>query len=692
MTRAVRWAVVALLACGAVVTASAAKAQTAPADTAVAVVDSVGAAAAADTSAAAPTSPAMQGIAGQGSPASEQAQPLILNWTHKPRAGLTAEVRLWRYFLNWDDNLAMRAGSSATTRLGYAVDTYRRQKKEIETRDLSLNYGSGTLLPFRFSAGGSWNRREDRTINTAGLKNINKRDNRTAQASAVKDDITTGFLLHSLSLRGSLRNQIGENQNQRDDFLEGDLDGAWRMRFGLFEGVRMATSVYGKRIKGEQMLGNEEGPTSAQQDSIAAGIFYQRRRVSGHVVVRRGDYARHFLDYRRNANAQIDTLNLPAGVSTIVDETERKESTVIEWRNQLRLGNLAFNSVLARDAGLQHFDQSGVGTRDRYDERVDLTLTYAAGRDSFAIGYDYGWKWDNQQQKGATEPRGKKYNKQRNASFDWIRQLFTHTQLFTKFQQGLTQDDAENQFDQNDRDRVETNFSVRTDTNWRSFRTSLLFSFKEAVDNNLRATRSANNNTRDTYEVSPGYTWPVADWLELRQTFRVFIQYTDYEFDGYEGVRKQDNYNKRGNLMTQLTVEPSQRLRITVRHDFNQRFNATKTRTDASGGVYYRTDQEQTIGKIDLGFTFKADDWLTLEGATGRSKDVKDTIGLNDQVTTRETFAGDIWLGVGVRKRWGRQNTWDVNATVRDNHAYGPNVTESNRHYWDADVSVSYAF
>ena len=103
---------------------------------------------------------------------------------------------------------------------------------------------------------------------------------RTAQASAVKDDITTGFLLHALSLRGSLRNQIGENQNIRDDFLEGDLDGAWRMRFGLFEGVRMATSVYGKRIKGEQILGNEEGPTSAQQDSIAAGIFYHRPTIA----------------------------------------------------------------------------------------------------------------------------------------------------------------------------------------------------------------------------------------------------------------------------------------------------------------------------------------------------------------------------------------------------------------------------
>ncbi len=692
MTRAVRWAFAALLVCGAVVTASAANAQTAEADSATAAVDSVGAAAVADTTETTPTNPALQGLARQGISEPAEARPLVVNWTHKPRAGLTAEVRLWRYFLSWDDNLAMRAGSSVNTRLGYSVDTYRRQEKEIEARDMSLNYGSGTLLPLRFSAGGTWNWREDRTVNTAGLKNINKRDTRSVQASAIKDDITTGFLLHALSLRGSLRKQIGENQRLRDDVVESDLAGAWRMRFGLFEGVRMATSVYGKRNQGEQMLGNEESPTSAEQDSLAAGVFYQRRRASGHVVVRRGDYARHYLDYRRNANAQIDTLNLPAGVSPIVDETERKEATIIEWQNQVRLGNVAFNNRLSRDIGRQQYDQSGVGVRDRFDESVALTLTYAAGRDSFAIGFDYRWKWDNQQQKGATLPRGKKYNKRRDVSFDWIRQLFKHTQLFIKFQQGLAQDTAENQFDQNDRDRLDSNFSVRTNTNWRTFRTTLLFSFKQTADINLRETRSANNNTRDTYEVSPGYTWPVADWLELRQTFRVFIQYTDFEFDGYEGVRKRDNYNKRGNLMTQLTVRPSERLRITVRHDFNQRFNATKTRTDASGSNLYRTDQEQTIGKIDLGFTFKADDWLTLEGATGRSKDVKDTFGLNDQVTTRETFAGNIWLGVGVRKRWGREKVWDVNATVRDNHAYGPNVTESNRHYWDADVSVSYAF
>ena len=137
MTRAVRWAFAALLVCGAVVTTSAANAQTAEADSATAAVDSVGAAVA-DTTETAPTGPALQGLARQEISEPAEARPLVVNWTHKPRAGLTAEVRLWRYFFNWDDNLAMRAGSSATTRLGYAVDTYRRQQKEIETRDKEL--------------------------------------------------------------------------------------------------------------------------------------------------------------------------------------------------------------------------------------------------------------------------------------------------------------------------------------------------------------------------------------------------------------------------------------------------------------------------------------------------------------------------------------------------------------------------
>jgi hypothetical protein len=347
---------------------------------------------------------------------------------------------------------------------------------------------------------------------------------------------------------------------------------------------------------------------------------------------------------------------------------------------------------LSRDTDAQTFAQSGVGKKDRYADRVDVALTYAAGSDSFAVGFDYGLRWDNQQQKGATQPRGRKYNERRNFSFDWIRQLFAHTQFFARFAQGLSQDTAENGFDQNDRDRLETDFSLRTTTNWRSFRTDLLFSYKQIQDISLRETRSANNNTRDSYELSPGYTWPMTQWLELRQTFRVYIEYTDFDYDGYPGVRKQDNYNKRGNLMTQLTVQPSARLRLTARHDYNQRFNATRTRTDASGNDFYRTDQQQNTGKIYLGFTFKADDWLSLEGATDRSRDLTETFGANDQVTERETYAGMIWLGVGIRKKWGRKNTWDVNATIRDNHAYGPNVTETNRHYWDADVTVTYTF
>jgi outer membrane receptor for ferrienterochelin and colicin len=209
-------------------------------------------------------------------------------------------------------------------------------------------------------------------------------------------------------------------------------------------------------------------------------------------------------------------------------------------------------------------------------------------------------------------------------------------------------------------------------------------------DLSIRESRSSNNNTKDSYEIAPGYTWDVAEGLMLTQSYRLYIQYTDYIYSDLESVSRKDDYNKRGILNTRINWDVTDRLELTLKHDYNKRFNATKTGTDASGTSSYFKDQIQSINKIDLGLKFEAARGVILEAASYRSKDVKDTYGVTTRRTT--TFSGEVWVGAKVRKKWGRENPLELSAAIRKYNAYGPSVTATSADYWDADVWLKWSF
>jgi hypothetical protein len=184
--------------------------------------------------------------------------------------------------------------------------------------------------------------------------------------------------------------------------------------------------------------------------------------------------------------------------------------------------------------------------------------------------------------------------------------------------------------------------------------------------------------------------WPLAEWITLSQNFRMFIEYTDYDYDNLPQVRNRDDYNKRGNLQTRLNFKPTRRFQLDITHDYTQRFNAERSRTDAAGQNFYQRTQEQTIGKIDLAFSFDAADWISLEGATYRSRDVTETIGSGGRMTER--YSGQIWLGARLDQQIGGSKPLKLSGVIRKYLAYGPNVTDTSDDYWEANVTLDWRF
>ena len=310
-------------------------------------------------------------------------------------------------------------------------------------------------------------------------------------------------------------------------------------------------------------------------------------------------------------------------------------------------------------------------------------------RDSVKVTYGWLWKWDDQTYQGAISSRGKQISRRRDFAIDWGRDLFKHTTLRSNFNTSLAQEIAEGGFNTNDRDRLDTSLNSKMETRFDNDATvSLAFDYKHLEDLSIKREKSSNNNIKDSYEISPGYHLPIASWLDINQNFRVWIQYTDYVFSYMETVNKDDGYNKRGNLNTEVIIQPNQRLKLILRHDHNIKTNAIETSSDASGASYYFREQVQQINKVDFAVTYKITKWLTLDATTYKSNDEKERFGLANPMSYRRS--GEIKVGGIAKKDFGGNKKLHVE--IRKIYAHGPSVQAYNADYWDADIHFSWGF
>ena len=617
-------------------------------------------------------------------------EPFIQGLTNEPKAGAQANVRQFTYYTDLITTLKFQNNSTFRNTFKWSWEEYRKQDKTVQKKDDNFNYGLGGNLPFVFTMNGAWNWSEDRTTNTAGFANLSKRDQKRAGLNAMKSNFKTGFLNNTAKISARIMDQESVNQNQRNDFNEGAIDAGFQSDMRIAEGVRIAGRLYGMTLEGDRALGNSTESSSANGDTVGFGVYYKRNIANGRVAVTRSNFQKKYLDFKRNSNGLIDTVGVDED-KKVVDELETNDAISYELENNFRFGRIGVGTRLTRLTSDLDYAQSGVGLREKEQDVMDLSLTYAVGRDSFAVSYDYLWKWDDQRYKNATENRGRQYNKARDYEFRYFRDLFRHTQLNLRYHEGLSQDIAQDRHNENDKDRHQADISARLERNWiGKFRATMIFTYQQVQDFNMRESRSSNNNVKDSYELSPGYAWTISPLISLDQSYRVYIQYTDFTFSHLETVNRSDDYNKRGNLATKVIIDPTNRLKITLRHDYNKRFSATKTGTDATGAAFYHRDLNQTINKIELALRFVAVQGVTLEASTYRTRDDRENFGTKD--TTTRTLSGEMWVGTQVRRRWGQKNPLELSAMVRKYNAFGPSVTETSSDYWEADIWLKWEF
>jgi hypothetical protein len=614
----------------------------------------------------------------------------FLGIANKPKAGVKANVRQNTLYGELETTLSFARQSSFRNLAEWSFEDFRSQNKTIEKRKSAFTYGFGQYTPFTLSLKGLWDWSDDETVNTTGFTNVIQIQNRNLGLEAKKTKFQLGGLTHSVRAGALFEDHASVNLNQQNQFQETTADAGVQSGWEIREGLVTAGRLYGTATEGERLLGQTTSPSSARGDTVGLGMYFSRGSSVGRVSLTRSNFRKKYLDFRRNSNGLVDTTNV-AESDKVVNELETKDAMTLDFESKFRLGRFGVEVKASRTTDDQDYASSGIGLKERLQDKVNTSLSYAAGRDSFVVMYRYGWSWDDQRIKDATANRGRQYLKDRDYQFNWYRLLFQDTQLNLQYHQGLVQDIAENRHNENDKDRLSTDFSGQLDRVWpNSFRARMTFSYRRNEDLQLRASRSSNNNIKDSYELTPSYGWTVNEWIAFDQNYRLYIQYTDYVYSYLESVRREDDYNKRGNLTTKVTLTPTDRLTVVVRHDYNKRFNATKSGTDAAGNTFYRRDQNQTISTIDLAVDFNVAKGVSLEASTFRTRDDRVTMG--SRVTETRNDSGEMVVGARVNRRWGRTRPLELSAMIKKFNAFGPSVTATSADYWEADVWLKWEF
>lgn len=615
--------------------------------------------------------------------------PLFVRLTNTPKVGSKANVRQNLFFGELFSLVTMRNAASFSNMLKWSYEEYRKQNKNVERRGESFTYNPGAGLPLTFALVGDWSWMQDKTVNTAEFANLFAQDNKMIRLTGTRTKFTAGDFVHSFKMGGSFEDRQSVNQKTEKNAREGTVNAGLQTGYKILPGLVVAGRIYGTTNSGQKTLGDKDGPSSAIGDTLGIGIYYDNVYSNGRIAVTRSNFEKKYLDFRKNAIGSIDTIGVSDDLK-IVNELETQDAMTLEFEANFNLGPVRFDSTFKRTTNDLNYAENGLGLRERELNEAKFSLGVLVGVDSLSVSYDYGWKWDDQTIQGATAKRGRQYNKRRDLDFDWERPLFKQTRFQLHYRVGLSQDIAEAEYNANDKDRLQTDFSVQLNRTWpQKFTTKLLVLYREVQDISIRANRSSNNNIKDTFEITPSYTWYTSSWLTWDQSYRLYIQYTDYVFSDLEQVTRQDNYNKRGNLTTRVTLHPTKRLGLIFRHDYNKKFNATKSGEDAAGTVFYARDLNQTISKLDMAMTFKVMPGVTLEAATYRTRDDRENIR-GDKVTEILNFSGELWVGARIVQSW--PNSASFSAIIKKFNAFGPSVSATSASYWEADIWLKWEF
>jgi len=233
-----------------------------------------------------------------------------------------------------------------------------------------------------------------------------------------------------------------------------------------------------------------------------------------------------------------------------------------------------------------------------------------------------------------------------------------------------------------DRDQLDSSVSARlSSVPFSNFLAFVSASYTNSLFQNISSTQSQNNRTRELYELRPGFSYFVNQYLTIAQTYGISIDYTQYK---YLAASSQDDYLDRNfTFNNEFKVKPMQKVDLRflytlLVHDKGSYFSDVLE-------IDQRDNRQETILAVD----YRPKDEFRFFGENTYSRRVEEGIeeGEDDAITT----TGSIRVGVECNYAWGDKGR-KLNVYCARVKRFNPSSTELEKNFWDARSEFSFPF
>ena len=600
----------------------------------------------------------------------------IPRWTSRQvyNAGVKGNVSRVSMQSGFTSTFMLPGGYVINSRISIRETAYRLQEREDRSKRLSTGLHAPLWQDLSVDVLLADNRFFDRVITFNGaLQDVINDNQRASTNLRYARALPQGFHVNGHSGVSMVRSEQTFLTNQtREGAVSGGVSYKWR------DNVTWSGRGFLKKASEDATTGGRENSgLGRDEDSLATNVDIQ---INPNTKMK--------VSYLRFTRTH-EFMDLPRGVyieqqfdEDLIRETQTRNVEAIQWESQVS----PFEGFVLKLKGVQRQELSDFAVdKRRFNERTNTTIganvSYLMGGKTH-LGVDLQNRDIDTDQGTLSVASNTEKNKSAKLS---LVHPFTDTFQFT-FQTGTTlrQIFYVDPFS-NPRDLDHLNQYVNLRISSKPFPkidAQISVAVTQADVVNIDRSLSQNNRTETSYDLRPELTYHINDRVDVRQTYGLNIEVTEFVFMEDDDVLDR-NIRFSNTVRAQLTKTISTELFYTLLlHD-----RGSFLRPAPGAERLLDVDQEDRRDQMDIKFEYTINKHLMLQGKSQYSRREDQFAGSTRKNIFRD---GGIEVGVVGNYDFGQQRV--LKFSLRKVNRFGRFNSEAQEDYWLMDSSLTYTF
>ena len=234
-----------------------------------------------------------------------------------------------------------------------------------------------------------------------------------------------------------------------------------------------------------------------------------------------------------------------------------------------------------------------------------------------------------------------------------------------------------------DRDQVDTSVNLRLSSRpYKPIMATINVAYSGSEFINIDASQSGDNRTRSLYELRPGYTYTMNQWLTIVQNYGLSIEYTDYTY------RSIDNYLDRNLTFTNTFLfKPMADVDFKFEYALYLHDTGSYLPDPVTGEELLEVQSEDRRDRTNIRVDYRFTRRIRVFADNLYSRFENRSLVTDSKTVTTD---GQISVGTAGDYDWGKGRS--LKFTVARVKRFSPFGAEAEKNFWDARTEFTYPF